>query len=174
MKRSASLRAACLAAATALALVPSAQAARVSATGTVRGGGLTANALEGPIALSRSAADGQRRFFVPVTVTDARGTGEGWRLIVEADPDTGSGVRLLATGASATCASGTCTPPRDTVSYPVEVLGTAPSPATVFDAARTSGFGRFTITTTFSLALEPSSASIPAEVGLRFLTVSGP
>lgn len=106
MKRSASLRAACLAAATALALVPSAHAARVSATGTVRGGGLTANAPEGPIALSRSAADGQRRFFVPVTVTDARGTGEGWRLIVEADPDTGSGVRLLATGASATCASG--------------------------------------------------------------------
>lgn len=83
---------------------------------------------------------------VRLRVVDARGTGAGWALRLEA-----RGARVVVTSVRVACAAGsTCTLPRTRVAYPVAL--DASQPATVLDALSRTGMGALDVTLTVANA----------------------
>jgi hypothetical protein len=155
----------------AMAIYASANAAFASsgtgATVTVKSGGLSlsgpANVTAPPVVLG--SKNMTSAYNLPLTLKDARGTGAGWNLTITSTPFT-SGSHTLANSSSSigmvveTCnPHSTCTPPINSVKYPVAVPAGTPPPAAVtfFNAAAHSGLGSFTITPTVTI----SAAGMP-------------
>jgi hypothetical protein len=149
--------------AAALAVATVAIAATVTATGTVTGAGAVSIA-SGATATFSDTLDGTDQtvtYQVPLTATDARGTGGGWNLTITSTTFN-TGTHTLATTASSltaatsVCTSGsTCTTPTNAISLPVTVPAatTAPTAVKFFNSAANTGMGTITVTPTISVAI---------------------
>lgn len=130
------------------ALLPvGAPAAEVAVSGAVLGGRLSVSGVPARLVVPklRMSRAGWRQAVVriPVTVTDARGTGAGWGLALAVSPRTLDGRRAPGVRASVwtikvSCAG--CTRPRARAVLPVALAAT--SSVRVFAARRQSGMGR--------------------------------
>ena len=117
--------------------------------------GITLNGLD-QSAVDTTAADQQ------YTVNDATGTGAGWHVTMSATtftngsftlPDTGtlstngSVTSVSGTSAPTATCSGTCTPPTNSVTYPVDFTTAATSPvaSTIYISAASTGLGQVII-----------------------------
>lgn len=167
-------------------LVPaSLMAATVTVTGNLTAGSLSLNTSATP-SFSANLASGDQTptYTVPSTVQDTTGSGAGWNLTITSTQfSTGGGSpRTLATNAStltgvtSSCASGTCTNPSNSISYPVAVpAGASPPPAVkFFDAAANTGMGDFTITPTIGVFVPGNSYAGSYTSTLTLTIVSGP
>jgi len=168
-----------LVAAAVAAPIPLAHSADVQVVGTVAPGVLSIGKIPHRLAVPKLVPDhlGRRRAVVrlPITVTDARGTGAGWALTLSARLRTAKGrhVRGAVTslwGMTSRCTS--CTQPRSRVVMPLML--TERHGIRAFVAARGSGMGRIALVATIAVAV-PKRAAAGGYVLLPTLTrVSGP
>lgn len=168
----------------ALVLAAAAIAGTVTATATVTGAGSLALS-HGATATISDTIDGTDQsvnYTVPLTMTDARGTGTGWNLTVTSTTFN-TGTRTLATTAStvasvssACVAGGTCTNPTNAITYPVTVpaAATAPTAVKIFNAAANTGMGRFTVTPSINVAIPGNAYAGAYSSTLTVAAVSGP
>jgi len=169
----------------ALILASAALAGTITATATISGAGSLALS-SGSTATLTDTLDGTDQtvsYTLPLTLTDARGSGAGWNLTITSTLfDDGSG-HTLAAGASqigsvaVSCAgSGTCTNPTSSLSYPTTIPAAATAPAAVkfFNAAATTGMGKFTLTPTINVQIPGNSYAGSYTSTLTIAAVSGP
>lgn len=147
------------------ALAPAAQSV---VTGTVAPGRLSLGT--GAPADVHSPRSDTTVLSVPLRVTDARGTGEGWHVTVAQETLGADALPVSVVGASERCLAGSCTAPVNVVAYPSELSPGGPA-ADVFSARPGSGQGSFAITPRLRVA---SGASRAADIALTFTVASGP
>ena len=169
----------------ALALAAAAVAGTVTATATVTGAGslgLTHGATAS-ISDTLDGSDQSASYTVPLSVTDARGTGAGWNLTITSTTFTDSSSHTLATtastitGVTSACVNGgTCTNPTSTITYPLTVPAATSAPAAVklFNASANTGMGRFTVTPTVNVAIPGNTFSGTYTSTVTVAVVSGP
>ena len=148
--------------------VPTAGAATLVATATLRPGGLTVSA-----APARVDAADPRLLDVPLEVIDARGNGAGWSVYLAASPAQGASsspafASVLAP-ALACAPDVTCTLAQSSVTYPL-TMALSGSPVKVLNALPNTGMGAQTATVPL---LEPSSGT-PASLQTTVTVSSGP
>lgn len=144
--------------ATALVATAAALGATLSATATLTGtAGISFSLPSGPTLSSTLDGTDQTVSYAPLLgVTDARGTGAGWNLAISATSfSDGSGHTLspgTLTGVVAACKAGnSCTAASTSgLTYPVVVSGSA---AKFYNAAATSGLGKFDVTPTIDVSV---------------------
>jgi len=171
-------------AAAALALALAAIAGTVTATATVTGAGALSLS-SGATATVSDTLDGTDQtvnYTLPLSMTDARGTGTGWNLTVTSTTFN-TGTHTLATSASsiasvssACVVGGTCTSPTSSISYPLTIPAAASAPTAVklFNAAANTGLGRFTITPSINVSIPGNSYAGSYTSTLTIAAVSGP
>lgn len=170
-----------------LALAPaSALAATSTVTGTVNAGNLSIATTAAPtFSATLDGTDQTKAYTVPTTVTDARGNNAGWNLTVTSTQFTTGGATpsTLATNASTVtgvtnaCAAGaTCTLSNNSVTYPVGVPAgsTPPTAVKYFNAATSTGKGKFDNTPAVNVALPASVDAGTYSSTLTLSAVSGP
>lgn len=141
-----------------------------TATATVKRGSLReSNSLNHvSLSLTRSKKVQTISYSLPLTVIDARGSGAGWNLMItstvfklkdnDKDPKKDqlpSNVSSV-TGVSVACGtSSTCTSPANSISYPLLVPAgnTPPPPVKFFNAAVSSGLGKFSLMMVVNVAV---------------------
>jgi hypothetical protein len=170
----------------ALAAMPaSALAANVTATGTVSGSTLSLTSVATPsFSANLNAGDSTPTYTVPLTIQDTRGSGAGWNATITSTTFSTGGATpsLLATnsssltGVTSACAGGTCVNPTNAITYPVAVpaASTAPTAVKFFNAAASSGMGKFTVTPTVGVFVPQSSVAGTYSSTLTISIVSGP
>ena len=169
----------------ALILVSAAIASTITATATVTGAGSLAlsNGATASISDTLDGTDQTVSYTVPLTLTDARGSGAGWNLTLTSTTFTDASSHTLSTSASTIAsvamvciAGGTCTNATNAIAYPVTVpaAATAPAAVKVFNSAATTGLGRFTITPTVNVAIPGNSYAGTYTSTLTVAAVSGP
>ena len=122
----------------------------------VKGGHLTESNATNHVSLRVSKHMLSASYSLPITVTDARGSGNGWKLSITSTqflyPDNDKDKDVLPSNASQimrvsmSCGMhSTCTLPINSVSYPLLVPAgaTPPPPVKFFNAAVRSGLGVF-------------------------------
>jgi hypothetical protein len=169
----------------ALALAAAAVAGTITATATVSGAG-SMSITGGSSASMSDTLDGTDQtasWSVPFNVTDARGTGAGWNLTITSTTFTDGNGDTLPTSASqigsvaAVCVNGgTCSSPTNAVSYPIAVPAgtTAPAAVKFFNAATSTGMGRFTVTPTVNVSIPGNSFAGTYTSTVTIAAVSGP
>jgi hypothetical protein len=157
-----------------------------TATLSVNGGSLTeVNATTPTPSVTLNGTDQTVTYTLAITATDATGSGAGWNLTITSTQfSTGGGTpKTLATNAStitgvtAACVGGsTCTNPTNSVTYPAAVPagGTAPTAVEFFNAAASSGMGKFTITPTVAIAIPANTFAGTYTSTITLAAVSGP
>jgi hypothetical protein len=167
-------------------LVPaSGLAATATVTGTLTGSSLSLTTTAAPsFSDNLDLGDQTPTYTVPSNAQDTRGNGAGWNLTITSTQFTTGGATpsTLATNASSltgvtsACASGTCTNPTNAITYPVAVPAgaTAPTAVKFFDAAASSGMGKFTITPTIGVFVPQNSFAGTYTSTLTLAIVSGP
>lgn len=171
-------------AAAALVAAAVAIAGTVTATATVAGAGSLSlsNGATATISDTLDGTDQTVSYTLPLSMTDARGTGTGWNLTVTSTTFT-TGTHTLATGASsiasvasACVAGGTCSNPTNAIAYPLTIPAgaTAPTAVKLFNAAATTGLGRFTITPSINVSIPGNSFAGSYASTLTIAAVSGP
>lgn len=165
------------------AAAPSAaSAASALVTGTVTGTTLSlATSATPSFSANLDLGDSTPTYTAALTLQDTRGTGAGWNETITSTQFT-TGTQTLATNASsltgvtAVCASGTCTNPTNSVTYPVAVpaASTPPTAVKFFDAALNSGLGKFTTTPTIGVFVPQSSYAGTYTSTLTLAVVTGP
>ncbi|MGO9498746.1 MAG: hypothetical protein ACLQA5_18845 [Solirubrobacteraceae bacterium] len=122
---------------TAACAFAAAPAYATTASVAISGGGLTMSTPS-----VRVVSQNPTQLELTTTVTDARGTGSGWFLSLDANSaGAASDGGLVVTGADAACVSGSaCTPPVNPVSYPLTASLTG-SRTLLFEADPSSGLG---------------------------------
>jgi hypothetical protein len=169
----------------ALVLVSAAVAGNITATATVTGAGSLAlsNGTTASLSDTLDGTDQTVSYTVPLTVTDARGSGAGWNLTLTSTTFSDGAGHSLSTSASTVAsvamscnAGGSCTNPTNAISYPVTVpaAATAPAAVKVFNSAANTGMGKFTITPTINVAIPGNSYSGSYTSTLTVAAVSGP
>jgi hypothetical protein len=156
-----------------------------SGTGTlsVTGGGLfeVLGAISIP-SVTLTGSDQTVVFTLPVTVTDATGSGAGWYLTITSTQFT-TGAHLLPTTATsihtatASCSVGsTCVLPTNTVGFPVTLpaAAVAPAPVKIFNAAANSGMGQVDVSTTLNLTLPGNAFTGSYSSTITIAVISGP
>jgi hypothetical protein len=173
-------------AAAALAVAAVAIAGTVTATATVNGAGALVlthggTASVGPVTLD--GTDQTVNYTLPLSITDARGNGNGWNATITSTTFNDGSGHTLGTSASdvsgvtASClAGGTCTAPTNSISYPLTVPagGTAPTAVKLFNSAVTTGMGRFTVTPTVGVAVPGNAWAGTYTSTVTVAAVSGP
>jgi hypothetical protein len=184
-KRSSRLLVGVASAATMLVLAATAAAGTVTATATVTGAASLGLA-HGATASLTNTLDGSDQtvnYTIPLSATDARGTGAGWNLTITSTTfNDGAGHTLATTassmsGVTSSCvAGGTCTNPTNAITYPLAVPAGASAPAAVklFNAAANTGMGRFTVTPTIGVAIPGNSYAGTYTSTVTLAIVSGP
>jgi hypothetical protein len=169
----------------ALAFATTAVAGTVTATGTVSGAGAM-SLTHGTTASFTDTLDGTDQtvaYTLPLTVTDARGTGAGWNLTVTSTLfSDGAGHTLAATASqiasvAMACNGGaTCSNPTNAIAFPLTVPAAASAPAAVklFNSAATTGMGGFTITPTVNVRIPGNSYAGTYSSTVTVAAVSGP
>jgi putative surface cell wall-binding protein len=173
-------------AAAAASVVPaqSALAATATVTGNVNAGTLSISTSATPsFSVTLDGTDKTGSYTVPTTVTDATGSGAGWNLTITSTQFTtgGGSPSTLATNASSitgvtnTCAT-TCVSPTNSTTYPVGVPAGSSPPTAVkyFNAAATTGGGKFTNTPAVDVSVPANSAVGTYSSTLTLAAVSGP
>lgn len=124
----------------------------------IRGGHLTESNATNHVSLSVSKHMRLASYSLPITVADARGSGNGWKLSItstqfidknDKDKDTLPSNASQITQVSMSCSiHSTCTLPINNISYPLLVPAgsTPPPPVKFFNAAAGSGLGVFGLT----------------------------
>jgi hypothetical protein len=169
----------------ALILVSAAVAGTITATATVSGAGSLAlsNGTTATLSDTLDGTDQTVSYTVPLTLTDARGSGAGWNLTLTSTTFTDGASHTLSTSAStiasvamACVAGGSCTNATNAIAYPVTIpaAATAPAAVKVFNSAANSGLGRFTITPTVNVAIPGNSYAGSYTSTLTVAAVSGP
>jgi hypothetical protein len=175
----------------ALAILSSTAAFADSTPGStiVNGAGSVTEAVTAPTipTVTLGGVDQTIDFTLPITVVDATGTGNGWNLTITSTTfSTGGGSpHTLSTGAStitgvtATCVSGsTCTSATNAITYPLAVPAgaTAPTASKFFNAAVSSGLGKFTITPTIAVNIPANTYASASGYSstITVAVVSGP
>jgi hypothetical protein len=168
-----------------LALAAAAVAGTVTATATVSGAG-SLSLTNGSTATLTDTLDGSDQtvnYTLPLTLTDARGTGAGWNLTITSTTFNDGATHTLATGASSiasvatTCvAGGTCTSSTNAISYPITVPAatTAPAAVKLFNSAANTGMGRFTVTPTIAVSIPGNAYAGTYSSTVTVAAVSGP
>ncbi len=162
-----------------------ASAATATATANVRGGSLSLTTTAAPsFGVTLDGTDQTGTYTVPATVTDSRGTGAGWNLTLTSTQFSTGGPTpsTLSTGASSltgvtnACVSGTCTAPTNAITYPVAVPAGTVAPAAVkyFNAAASTGKGKFTNTPSVDVSVPANSDAGTYTSTLTLAAVSGP
>ena len=169
----------------ALILVTAAVAGTITTTATVTGAGSLALS-SGATATLSDTLDGTDQtvgYTVPLTLTDARGSGAGWNLTLTSTTFNDGAGHTLSTGASTIAsvamvcvAGGSCTNATNAITYPVTVPAamSAPAAVKVFNSAANTGMGRFTITPTINVAIPGNSYAGTYSSTLTVAAVSGP
>jgi len=170
----------------ALVLPAAASAATATVTGTLTGSTLSLSTSATPsFSDNLDLGDQTPTYTVPTTLQDTRGTGAGWNLTITSTQFTTGGAtpNTLATNASSltgvtsSCAAGTCTNPTNSVTYPVSPVPAGSVPPTAvrfFNAAASSGMGKFTVTPTIGVFVPQSSFAGTYTSTLTLSVVSGP
>ena len=143
-------------AALALVATTAALAGTLTTTGTITGvSGISLNA-PATAAFSKAldGTDLTATYTAPIAITDASGTGGGWKLTVAATTFV-NGTHTLApgtiTGATQAChTNSSCTAATNSVTYPLTLGTTA---ASAFNAALQTGLGQIDLTPAFSVAI---------------------
>lgn len=158
-------------------------------TGTVSvaSGPLSASTAAQPkVTLKLNGHDQSVTYTLPIAVTDATGTGNGWNLTITSSQfaaGNGNQARTLSTNAStltgvvSACVSGaTCTNPTNAVAYPLIVPAgpTAPTPVKFFDAGANTGMGAFTVTPSIGVSIPANAYSGNYTTTITLAVVSGP
>jgi hypothetical protein len=161
----------------------SAPAANVTATATVTGGTLSLASSAAPaFSVTLNGTDQTPSYTMPMTVTDATGTGAGWNVTITSTAFT-TGPKSFANGAStvtgvtATCvAATTCTNPTNSTTYPLIVPAAAAPPTAVklFNSALNTGLGSFTLTPTVQVAVPANTFAGTYVSVITLAVVSGP
>ena len=168
-----------------LTLAAAAVAGTVTATATVTGAGSLAlsNGSTATLTDTLDGTDQTVNYTLPLTLTDARGTGAGWNLTITSTTFNDGASHTLATTASSissvamTCvAGGTCTNATNSITYPTTVPAAATAPAAVklFNSAAASGLGRFTITPTIAVSIPGNAYAGSYSSTITVAAVSGP
>lgn len=177
---------ACMVVGAAAVVVPaSALAANATVTGTLTGSSLSLSTSAAPaFSDNLDLGDQTQTYTVPSTVQDTRGNGSGWNLTITstqfttggATPNTLATSASSLTGVTSLCTSGTCTNPTNAITYPVSVPAAATPPTAVkfFNAAATTGMGKFTITPTVGVFVPQNSFAGTYNSTLTLSIVSGP
>jgi hypothetical protein len=148
----------------------------------VKGGSLTESNATNQVSLSVSKNMQLAKYSLPITVTDARGSGSGWKLSITSTQFLSSnnkGDQLPSnasqiTGVSRSCSvHSTCTLPINSVSYPLLVPADTkpPSPVKFFNAAVSSGLGVFGLTMMVNVTI-PASAKAGTYTSTIFIAVA--
>jgi WxL domain surface cell wall-binding len=167
------------------ALPANALGANATATGTLSGSTLSLSTSAAPtFSANLDSGDSTPTYTVPLTIQDTRGTGAGWNATITSTQfTTGGGTpSTLATNAStltgviSACATGTCTNPTNSVTYPLAVPAgaTAPTAVKFFNAAANTGMGKFTNTPTIAVFVPQNSVAGTYTSTLTISIVSGP
>jgi hypothetical protein len=161
-------------------------AATATVTGTLAPGALSLTTAAAPsFGVTLDGTDQTASYTVPTTVTDSRGNNAGWNLTITSTQFTTGGATpsTLATNASSltavsnTCVVGsTCTNPTNSITYPVGVPAAASPPTAVkyFNAATSTGKGKFTNTPTVQVAVPANADAGSYTSTLTLSAVSGP
>jgi len=169
----------------ALALAAAAVAGTITATATVTGAGSMslANGSTASFSTTLDGTDQNVSWNVPLTVTDARGSGAGWNLTVTSTTFNDGAGHTLATSASqitsvsVSCISGgTCSTPTNAITYPINLPAgaTAPTAVKFFNSAANTGMGRFTVTPSISTTIPGNAYAGTYTSTVTFAAVSGP
>ena len=140
----------------------------------------------GTVPKATSTLDGSDQvvtFVMPITLTDARGTGDGWSTSVTSTTfDDGSGDTLAEDAASVSAvdvscdAGGQCTAPASAVSYPLPVPAgaTAPAATVFFDAGSGTGMGAFELDTSVDVTIPGNTYAGKYKSTMTFTAATGP
>jgi hypothetical protein len=170
---------------TALIATAAAIGGTITATATVTGAG-SLGLTHGATASVSSTLDGTDQtatYTVPLSITDARGSGAGWNSTITSTTfNDGAGHTLSTTASSITgvtssCVSGgTCTNPTNSITYALTVPAAASAPAAVkfFNAAANTGMGRFTVTPSIAVSIPGNSYAGSYNSTVTVALVSGP
>jgi WxL domain surface cell wall-binding len=182
-RKTAALAAAGLAA---LALSAVALAGTITASANVTGAGslgLSHGSTASIGAITLDGTDQSASYSIPLSITDARGNGSGWNgTITSTAFEDGSGHNLgntasSMTGVSSSCVSGgSCTAPTNSVNYPLTVPAgtTAPTAVKFFNAAASTGMGRFTVTPSISVSVPGNAYAGTYSSTVTVAVASGP
>lgn len=175
-----------LACAIALAVVAAgapARAAGVTATVTVRPGGLSVRTV-GQTALLDTATAGRvgPPSTIRLVIEDATGSGQGWRLVMASTafraersrPSTLGGAVWIVTGVGSRCALATCTDAESTVAYPVAVPAGSGEPIEIFGAGAGTGMGSLLLIARVTLAVPPDALPAQYESTVSWTVAAGP
>lgn len=166
----------------AAAVPAAASAASAVVTGTVTGSTLSLSTSAAPsFSANLDLGDSTPTYTAALTVQDTRGTGAGWNETITSTQFT-TGTQTLATNASSmtgvtsACASGTCTNPTNSVTYPVAVpaASTPPTAVKFFNSSANTGMGKFTTTPTVGVFVPQSSYAGTYTSTLTLAVVTGP
>ena len=140
------------------------------------------------LALTSSKKAQTASYTLPITVTDARGSGAGWKLTITSTtfsmtsgknknqlPTTASSIKGINQACSATPKS-TCTLPTDSITYPLTIPAgtTPPTSVKFFNAGVNSGLGHFLLTMTVNVSI-PANTTKGTYTSTVYLTIaSGP
>lgn len=155
-----------------------------TATATVNAGSLTESNLTNrslPVNKQTRLAS----YTLPITVTDARGSGKGWKLSItstrfmsnDKDKDLLPSKASQITQVSVACSVySTCTNPIDSISYPLFVPAgtTPPPPVKFFDAALRSGLGVFSLTMMVNVTIPANTEQGTYSTTITIAVANGP
>lgn len=168
----------------ALLLLPAgANAAAVTAQGTVSGTTLTATTSATPsFTADLDSGDSTPTYTIPLSLQDTRGTGAGWNVTITSTTFTTAGAKTLSTtassmtGVTSSCSTGTCTNPVNAITYPLAVPAatTAPAAVKLFNTTANNGMGRFTITPTIAVSVPQNAFAGAYSSTVTVSVVSGP
>ena len=172
-----------------LLLAPAALAATTdttSVTATVSAGGAVSETDSGAtpsFALTLNGSDQTASYTLPLVVTDATGSGNGWNLTITSTTfSTGSATfpasASTITGVTAACATNsTCTLPTNNVSnsnLAVPAGSTAPSAVKFYNAAASTGRGTVNVNATVQVAVPANVLAGSYSSTVTIAAVSGP
>ena len=168
----------------ALAIAVPSFADDITGSATVTGGTLTMSAADNPAFPETilNGTDQTQNDSINISVSDLTGTGSGWNLQITSTTFTNGGGKTLAnnamsiTGASAACATGTCTDPTNGTGYPLTVPADATAPTAVkfFSAAADTGMGDFTVSPSLQLSIPADTYAGTYNSTVTITSSSGP
>jgi hypothetical protein len=156
------------------------------------GGGITSTLTAGSLAETNatptigsttlSGLDQQVALSLPLTISDATGSGAGWNVTITSTTFTVGSHTLPTTAASVSaisdaCSShSTCTLATNVIPYPLTIPAatSAPAPVKLFNAAINTGMGQIDLTPTISVTIPANSYNGAYGSTISLAVVSAP